>query len=479
MPVQRILALDWEQTVANAIGSRDIQVDTTFGPVRDLVAFPVSVVADRINADIVQLSNILSLQNVSQFSTADMDAIAYNSQIFRGQGTPSVGIVSLLSSSPPTTDVTININFPFATDPDPATGAVFFFAATQQAKFVAANANNYYDAINRVYRLDIPVQSIAVSADANVGPNTIINAQRAIGGFTRITNFVKCSGGTDAESNQDLANTLLVFNLGVNDISTPYGIGLETTRQFPTVTDYVVVFGSDKLLTRASVDAGATDVYIIGSQAQAQTESFAYDGQAYVFKNQPLLSIASATSGAKNFVQGVDYVLAQDLAGPYGGSVRGRDALQFLPTSQILPAIGDTVIVTYNYNTLIGTIQNFFNAPKFRATGRDLLYKQGQQFNCAVSGTLTVLPGFNPATVRTNVVSAISNYINSLQLGQALEQFNLITSIGQTVGSQGGIDNFVPTLLDVVGGTKVLPQLVPTEAQFIRIDQSAINVSFG
>src|SRR5271169_534089 len=104
MPVQRTLAADYENQIAQAIGQRDLQADTTFGPIRDQIAYPVSLVADRQNSDIVQLSDILSLTNVAQFSNQDIDDIAYNDQIIRGSGSPATTVVSLISSSPPTSN---------------------------------------------------------------------------------------------------------------------------------------------------------------------------------------------------------------------------------------------------------------------------------------------------------------------------------------------------------------------------------------
>lgn len=479
MPVQRVLAPTWEQSIADDIGNRDITVDTTFGPVRDIIARPVSKVADRMNQDVVHLSDILSLTNIEQFSVQELNDIAYNSQIIRGGGTASTAVVSLLSTSPPTSDVTIPINFPFSTEPDPQTGAVVFFAATQQAVYIAANANNFYDAAHRVYRLDIPVQCTTPGPNGNVGPNRIVKSQRAISGFQRITNFAGASPGTDQESNTDLADTLLIFNLGINDISTPYGIGLETKRQFPGIIDYKVIFGSDTLLTRASVDAGATDVYIIGSTAVTNSDSFTYAGQPLVLRKQPILSIISVTNGPTTYVLGTNYIFVPDLNGPYGGSPQGRDAIQFLPTSVLLPAIGDTVTVSYNYNSLISTIQNFFTSPRFFAIGRSLLYKQGQQTIVSVAGTLTVLPNFDANAVRANVVTAIINYVNSLKLGIPLEEFNLITYLGQTVGSAGGIDNFVLTTLNFQGLPGVLPLVPATGAQYLRTTINDVVVTLG
>lgn len=483
MPVTRVLALQWEQQIANAIGGRDIQADTTFGPVRAIIAYPVSQVADRQNQDLVTLSDLLSLTNVSQFSTQDLDDIAYNSQIIRGPGTASTAVVSLISSSPPTSDVTIPINFPFSTDPDPQTGAVVFFASTQQVTYIAANANNFYDAVNRVYRLDVPVAAVTAGAVGSIGPNRITNAQRAIGGFQRVTNFIAATPGSDSETNQDLANTLLIFALGINDISTPYGIGLETQRQFPSVTDYKVVYGKDSLLTRASVDAGATDIYIIGQQAAAATDTFTFGGFPLPLESQPLISIISVSSGATTYVEGTDYVVLTDI-GPYGGSNLGQDSIQFLPTSLIYPAIGASIQVSYNYNAFITTLQTFFTSPKFQVDGRSLLYKQGRLQAVAVSGTLSVLPNFDTATVLANVQSAIINYIGTpsgpvLGLGVPLEQFNLLTYIGTVVGSVGGVDNFVLTVLNLVGLTGVLSSIPTSEAQYNTTTSDDVNISLG
>lgn len=477
MTIQRKLAPAYEVDIANAIADRDTTVDTTIGPVRDFVAYPVSRVADSLNADTVHLSEILSLKNVDQFTVAELDDVAYNDQILRGTGSFATTIVTLLSSSPPTANVVIPINFPFSTDPDPQSGQVIFFRATQTVTYTASVANSYYDAALRMYKLEIPVEAVAIGTFSNVGPGRIIRAQRSIGGFQRVVNYASATGGTDQESNASLAETLLIFALGINDISTPFGIELETRRQFPQVSDTAVVFGSDPLLTRASADSGATDLYIIGADAESFSESFVYVGQDLVLSKQPVLSIASVTSGATTYVQDVNFTFVAD-TGPYGGSVRGSDAVAFIPSSPLLPALGATVTVTYAYNELVSTLQNFFSSDQFQVIGRDLLYKQGQIVPVAVAGTLYVLPGFDPNTVRANVVAAITTYVNSLQLGESLEEFDLLAYIGTVLGSPGGVDNLVLTLLNQAGLTGVV-DIVPGKPQYCRISVPNLNITIA
>lgn len=476
MPIPRRLALDWEQDIANAIGDRDLQADVTFGPIRTIVARPVGRLADRLNRDLVKLSDLSSLINIDQFSEQDVDDIAYNVQIVRGGGKASTAVVSLLSSSPPTSNVTIPINFPFSTDPDPSTGAVVFFASTEEVLYIAANANNFYDATNRVYRLDIPVQAVTTGEVGSIGPNRIVRAQRAIGGFQRVTNFVAATPGSNAESNQDVVDTLLIFNLGINDISTPYGIGLETKRQFPSIVDYRVVFGTDPLLTRASTDAGATDIYLIAQEVSTNADAFLYNNQPLVLTKQPLVSIVSVQSGANTFIEGTHYRVITD-TGPYGGSVQGRDAIEFLPSSPIIPAVGDTVTVNYNYNTFILTVQRFFTSAKFQVDGRSLLYKQGRRKAASIAANLTVLPNFDTATVRASVQTVILNFVNALKLGEPLEQFDLLTEVGTKIGSAGGVDNFVLTVLNLQGLLGVLPSVPANQAEYIRVDTGDVLVS--
>jgi hypothetical protein len=477
MTIQRKLALEWEQNIADSIAERDTQAETTYGPIRDIVARPVARVADRINQDIVRLSEILSLKNVEQFTVSELDDIAFNSQITRGTGAPATGVVSLLSSSPPNANLTVSINFPFSTDSDPVTNQVIFFRATQQVTYIAANASAYYDAANRLYRLDVPVECVSAGTFGIVGPNRIVKSQRSIGSFQRVTNFAGTSGGTDQESNTSLSETLLIFNLGINDISTPFGTELETKRQFPTIEDQVVVWGADPLLVRASTDAGAADVYIIGETAKGQTDTFIYVGQDMVLTKQPALSITSVTSGATTYIQGTHYELIQDV-GAYGGSTKGIDAVRFPPTSPLFPAIGDTVTVIYNYNELIQTLQDFFTSDEFSVIGRDLLYKQGIKIPIQVLGTLYVLPGFDPAVVRSNVVSAIATFINELKLGDDVEQFDLLAEVGAKVGSLGGVDNLVLTGLNLVGVSGII-DIGISKAEYARIDTTNITVVFG
>lgn len=477
MTIKRKLALEYESDIKRDIEDRDSTVDTTIGPVRDLVARPVSRVADELNRDIVRISEIQSLTNVEQFENEELDDFAFNSQIVRGPGSRATTIVSLISSSPPTADVTIPINFPFSTDPESSTGEVIFFRATEQVQYFAVTATAYYDAIDRVYRLEVPVESVSTGSNTNVGPGRIVKAQRSIGGFQRVTNKVAAQGGSDSESNTSLADTLLTFALGINDISTPFGTILETKRRFPAVVDQEIVYGSDPLLTRASADSGATDVYILGQTSATYVDNFIYNGSDMVLLKQPIISVSSVISGINTFIEGTHYSVIKD-SGFYGGSIRGQDLVRFLPTSPLFPAIGDTVTVTYTYNQLISELQSFFTTEEFYVIGRDLLYKSGFQMDVEVEGTLFVLPNFDPAVVRTNVVSAIYNYINSLYLGANLEQFDLITEIGTKVGQLGGVDNFILSKLCLLGGSGV-NDITVEKSEYVKITTTDIVVSLA
>ena len=85
----------------------------------------------------------------------------------------------------------------------------------------------------------------------------------------------------------------------------------------------------------------------------------------------------------------------------------------------------------------------------FIVGGQDILIRSGLQVNILLNATLTVISGFSFSTVRSAIITAIVDFINSLGLGENVEK----SDIQLIVRTITGVDNFVITLLDKVGST--------------------------
>ena len=472
MAISKITSAQFETSLQNAILSRNPEMDVTTGPIRDIITAPVSQVLEDQNDRIRRLSLIMSLLNTGEFTDQEMDEIAFNEQILRRPGIRSSTTVFFQARRAPSVDLTVPVNFPAGTQVDPTTGRQITFRTTETRTLPAATAALFFNASSGFYELEVNVSAITTGDAGNVGPGRINQLLRPLTGFDQVTNRAAASNGKDTETNEELAERIIVAILGT-DISTKFGVERETLDEFSDVLDIITVFGLDPLLTRASTDAGAVDAYIIGTSnvTAVESQTFLGVGQTVVLDNQPVTAIASVDAGGPAFIQGTDYSLIRD-TGPNANSVRAVDGIVFL-IGGTAPTVGATINITYTYNSLLQTLQDNFIVPDRFVFGRDLLFKQGTQINTEIAANLSVLAGTNATTILAQVVSVIVAFINSLGLGDDVE----ISDVQAEVRKIPGVDNFVPTTFRKIGGAPGAADIAISRSEFARIASGNVTLT--
>ena len=472
MAIAKITAAEFEQQIGNGILDRNPDLDITVGPIRDTVIAPTSQVLEDQNDRIRRLSLIMSLLNVGEFTTQELDEWAFNEEIIRSPGSRATGTVFFRTRTAPTLDLSVPINFPIATVVDPTLGRAIQFRTTETRTLPAATAALYFNASTGYYELEVAIQAVSSGKDGIVGPGRITQMQASISGFENVTNIISTSNGRDQETNGQLAERLLVAIPGT-DISTKFGIERSTSDDQLNIEDILTVFGLDPLLTRSAFDSGAVDAYIIGSTLVTQTDTkiFLGVGQPIVLDYQPVSSIASVSIGGPAYIQGVDYSMVKD-TGPNAGSVRAQDAVVFLAGGSS-PAIGDSLTITYNYNSLMQTLQDTYISPDKIVFGRDLLFKEGTQQDIEIAANLLVLAGVNSTTVQSQVMSSIADFINSLGLGDGVEQ----SDVNAEVRKIAGVDNLVFTIFRIIGSGAGVADIDIERSEYARISSSDITIT--
>jgi hypothetical protein len=450
LSVPRITAAQFAQNLATDINQRDATVDTTLGPVVDIVIRPVSRVLEAQNERIRALFQLITLQNVNLLDPNDLAAYVYTEEVIPSGGTASFVSLTFSRAALPTVDITVPANFPVATVVDPSTGVQTTFVTLQSATLVAANAPAYFNGSTSRYELNITASSINSGQATAVGQNQVTVPLRPLVGFDSVTNPAISSGGLPAETNQQIATRYSLRTKGT-EIGTPQGLSRYIFQTFGNVEDVFVVYGNNPFLTRAATDAGAVDIWVQGSSPVQLTMTVNFPGQLVLipFSIQPGISVQTVQSGP-TFTQNVDFVYVSD-PGIYSGSTLGQDGIRFLGTGAS-PNVGDPLTITYTYDNLIVALQSFFQQPEYLETGSNRLFRRGIAVQVAITGILTVNAG-NPTLVLQQVITALLNYINgsttqaALGMGVAVEEFELDAVLSLIPG----VGNFVYQLLAPVG----------------------------
>lgn len=450
MAIERISKSEFVTIISDAITGRDPTMDVNIGPIRDLRIDPMAEVLEFQNNRVVYLSELNSLINAANLVPDDIDKIIFNEALVRWNGSPSVAIVTFAKTQTPTVDITVPLNFPLATIVDPKTGRSVLFRTVESQTMYAASASSYYNATSGKYELDVTVSSVLTGVDTSVGAYTIKVMRRALPGFDSCYNKLATNSGLSTETNQEVADRYMLHIKG-SQLGTPFGNETFALDNFSSVESVYTVYGNDTYLTREEDDAGAVDIWIQGSTPLTRTYTVAYPGVETLISldRQPLISITSVVSGATTFVEGTDYEVVLD-TGSYARSSSGLDGIKFLAGGMVPSAIGDAVVISYQYNSLIDLLTSYFTQSYYYSLGMNKLFRWAYQLDLEIEGELKVASG-SPDIIRNLVNDAIYNYINGLKLGNNVEEFDLDREVAKITG----VDNFTWVKLAVYDGVGV------------------------
>lgn len=475
MSVPKITAPQFEDQIAGGITDRDNTQDTAYGPIRDIVITPVAQVLEQQNDRLRQVSQLISLENVSQFTEDDLNSIAFNEGLVRNPGSQAEGTVTFSRATAPSADAQVQRGFPIASSPDESTGQAITFVTTEARTLPAATSSSYFNPTTNRYELSVPIAALLTGPSGKVGPNRVNRPLRPLVNFDSVTNPSAIqTGGASLEDNVALTQRYEISVEG-RQLSTPTGIRKYVLDNFPDVEDINTVYGFNPLLTRAGTDAGAVDAFVVATQAVQQVENITFlgIGQLLAIAFPPLIAVVSVQFGATTLIEGTDYEVVFDSSG-VSGSTRDQDGIRILATTAAaLVSNVSVLVVTYTYATTIRDLQAAEAQEDVHVFGRDLLYRAGQEEVIVLNANVTVASGFNPVTVLAAASSAIENYINGLGLGDLVEQFGIETA----AGSVSGVQNFTITRLTVSSTPSGVSDLQMAGNQFPRITDATLNLT--
>jgi len=136
------------------------------------------------------------------------------------------------------------------------------------------------------------------------------------------------------------------------------------------------------------------------------------------------------------------------------------------------PDNNTVVTIVYTYDSLIATLQALLDDNSNHIVGSDILVLEALQALINITMGITIVPGYVPATVVSNVQTALTVYINSLGLG-AIVVLSEIVAIAQTVPGVSEVDLSSLVLQSVKSGiTTTIPP-----GQQIDVGNEAYTVS--
>lgn len=294
------------------------------------------------------------------------------------------------------------------------------YQTTQAISF--SNAYYDYNFGTNGYMLDVPVKALVTGSIGNTIIGDITICISTVTGFPNVTNKNEIANGTDTETNANFIARMKLEISGTN-IGTVNGIKSTVLQNFPAATSVEVISAGDNLMAPSRSDGGCFDVYVKGSTlAQAQID----------FNNSliPITSLDLTNNMPRPIITGtaalmdeaINVTAIPDTTSIYAGSQKAFDKVVF---AQPVPTGSHTL--QYTYNSLVTDVANFL-AQKEYNTGANILVKEAQ--GVPVDIFLQVISNTTDADVKTsivnNLITAIKSYISALQIGEGLEQSDII-----------------------------------------------------
>ena len=269
-------------------------LDTKPGSVsRDIIDAFAAQVAEAYD----ELKNVADLQSIFNLTGDDLTNMGTNFGLSRKTGSKSTGI-GLLTFRTIDTDITIALasigrtrgNDSFLTT---ATTSI----KTSDSNSLRSTANRYATELQLAgitdnFAIEVTFQAQNIGSAGNVSSYQLISHNiPSVNGITNISSF---TGGSDLESDSAFRSRILSSFIGSN-IGTALGYR-STILNVSSIIDALVIEPGDPLMTRDGTDVGLdsdgnlivtepgsggrVDIYVMGDNPQAGTDSYIYRDQS-------------------------------------------------------------------------------------------------------------------------------------------------------------------------------------------------------
>lgn len=276
-------------------------------------------------------------------------------------------------------------------------------------------ADTYYNSSEGWYGVPVLCEATAIGSDYDLKRGRVSTVLTPSEDWDGTINLGDYSGGEAEESKTQKVERIQKRFEGLD--SGTYG-GIESTviNYNPAILKNVrLVDPSNTKIFRRSTIRPALDLYVIGQNVIGTSDTFiASAGQnIYVLQNQPVTAILSVT---KNGLAFSDWQYEKD-NGVLKQSARSQDQIMFNTPLNI----GDSVIVSYQYDDIINNIQNnLFPATNNLLFRTDTLVRQALEAPLNISltfsfvGSVSLEEGEQKLLDQLYTLIEINDFVDSL-----------------------------------------------------------------
>ena len=458
--------------------------DTETGSVlRDVFVDPQSVQIAALSEENDYNSYLTTfVQNAEKISEEDLDEIGATYGIVRSDGNKATGSITFQSTTRPTSNIQIGA--------DDGSGGISvktllteggnsYTFTTTETVYLKTDAT--YNPEHNCYEVTAPITASVAGTEYNLGVGTIKVLVDGIASITGVYNYVPTTGGTDRQSNTEYATSIQNTILGS---SKNIESGIDSILKSIEGVSEVKTLHPNSI--EEPTESGYSISYVKGTIETIVSDfTFTYTNttQEYELNKKPvtrIISVSAIVDGeTKTLENGTDYYLFSDQNSIYNDTMYSTDKIIFLRTASGTPDPNTEVTVSYSYNKLIENCQQTLNdsLTDYLILG-NLLVAQANPVIIDFSTTIRLKYNYNTEVVKNEILTGISNYIQSLKLGADLTQEDLFTYISTTFSEyvSGIVYPFLVFCKD--GKNTSDTNITFTYGEYASIDENSININF-
>ena len=413
------------QSMINFLKRLHPSVDTKTGTfTRDVVIDPP---ADALDNFYAELDVISKGQSPDLASADDLVKLAENLQLERKAAVRATGTITFYNRTGAT--ATIPAGTLISSKPGAEVGAQQF--VTLQTVIISDPGS--FNADSGQWESIAPMRALVGGSQANVDADAISVMITPIENVAGCFNENTITTGEDQETIFSLTRRVKSVLMG-NNVGTKDGY-YEQVMSDINVTDALIIEAGSEYATRATF--GAVDILMRGGVATQAIDEFIYHtgSEYHIFTYQPVHlftvsgSFTAIGSATGNLVEGTHYVIVKDTS-VYAGSVQGRDRFYYIGGL----TDGETITITYTYNSLITTLQAAVEGDSAKIVCADVLIKEAKVRLIDITATIELFAGYDVTDVTTRVETVVTNALNSYLIGQEVQQSDLIALIAAVEG---------------------------------------------
>lgn len=372
----------------------------------------INVPASEMSQIYDELNNLLEkfLLSPQSFTSDDLDKLGISIALPRKLGTKATGRVTFIANNV-TTPITIPAGTVVGGAPNSNISNITF--TLQDSITIGSNDFNPY--LNRYEKSGI-VECNVIGSIGNVAPNqisTILSTldPRVIG----VTNSESFSGGSDTETDEAYFSRLKLALIGGTTVGTlPYLKLLIESNPHVLVSDYSIYLPERN--TRNPF-GGVVDIYVISPNETQVTETLYIDSNGATPTHRPVKKVVSLPNGVSP-----SWDITSDL--------RKSPLEKFL----FVTTTSGNYSITYTYNKNIEDLNNWVNSEENKPLTLDVLVREAFEVVVQVTTKVKAKLGYRLDEVKTNIITALENAIETLRFNQSIHLSDLVNVIENTSG---------------------------------------------